>query len=773
MCSHCVSSPMYITLLASLTPPNSDTIDGAAWPIIVMQEGECTGRGWGIWERGLRASLPLFRHVDVQEIRFEGVDGIDYNHLPDDLRAIFPSGVLIGNTVGYIHEPRIEQVDGSLAIVATLVILDEKVRRLFLAYQEAGRLDRLNFSMNGTATSEHLVDIITPDGRRIKEVTQIDILESVDIVTIPGLDGRVRQELLASAKLSPRHSPQGQPPMRTYLKDYLTKHQIPFQDGAASTILASLNIEALDEAHRPLLASVKLLHDAQQSAQADRLLAAAMTDEDDEKKKTSLSGDQPPEDKTPPPPPPKTDNDDNKDEEDEDEKKSTSLNASAGMTPQELAEARRVNRETAVMLAMQKHAADMPQSTRTLIASRLNAYPVLTYDQAVTEIQSYRKLLASVSPDSGKAKSAGGGLSLGLDSLDKYQGALDGLFGLTASSGDKIDPFRSLRRAYIACTGDEHVDGRFALRASAFTSTTFSDALSNTLNRRLQKDYEGKLKLWEPFTYVLPGGFGDFRTQEEVQIGGIGELSTVTDDGVYQDVTVSTDTKESWNPFTKGNVLPITRRMIINDDLSIVDRMIKALTRAAHYTLQKFAFQLLIGWDSAINDQTMSDTKTVYHADHGNLQATMLSHAAIQTLNDLINAQTELDSDIPLDLEGKYLIVPKELKETAIVAVRSEQKPGTFDNDVNILEASQIQVIVIDKSYLGNNANNYYMVADPKEYPGITLGFFQGRNTPELIAQDVPGVGQVFTQDRLTWKIRFEFGGVVNDYRPLAAGIIA
>ncbi len=40
-----------------------------------------------------------------------------------------------------------------------------------------------------------------------------------------------------------------------------------------------------------------------------------------------------------------------------------------------------------------------------------------------------------------------------------------------------------------------------------------------------------------------------------------------------------------------------------------------------------------------------------------------------------------------------------------------------------------------------------------------------GRETPELLLQDRPDTGQVFTNDQITYKIRWEFGGGWVDYR--------
>ncbi len=53
------------------------------------------------------------------------------------------------------------------------------------------------------------------------------------------------------------------------------------------------------------------------------------------------------------------------------------------------------------------------------------------------------------------------------------------------------------------------------------------------------------------------------------------------------------------------------------------------------------------------------------------------------------------------------------------------------------------------------------------------MGFLDGRETPEILLQDAPGVDTVFTNDRIKYKIRHEYSGVIADYRPFYAGLEA
>jgi hypothetical protein len=53
----------------------------------------------------------------------------------------------------------------------------------------------------------------------------------------------------------------------------------------------------------------------------------------------------------------------------------------------------------------------------------------------------------------------------------------------------------------------------------------------------------------------------------------------------------------------------------------------------------------------------------------------------------------------------------------------------------------------------------------PDDIQTIELGFLDGQQEPQLFVQDMPNVGSMFTNDKLTYKIRHIYGGGVIDYR--------
>jgi hypothetical protein len=62
------------------------------------------------------------------------------------------------------------------------------------------------------------------------------------------------------------------------------------------------------------------------------------------------------------------------------------------------------------------------------------------------------------------------------------------------------------------------------------------------------------------------------------------------------------------------------------------------------------------------------------------------------------------------------------------------------------------------------------VVADPAQVPTMELGFYQGKEDPELFAQADPATGSFFAADKVTWKIRHIYSGAWLDFRSIQRG---
>lgn len=318
----------------------------------------------------------------------------------------------------------------------------------------------------------------------------------------------------------------------------------------------------------------------------------------------------------------------------------------------------------------------------------------------------------------------------------------------------------SFRECYIEFTGDRHVTGqlrdcdRAKLResagarfAEALDTTSWADALGDSITRRMQAVYEGQtdLQAWRKVATV--GRANDFRSQERVRIGGYGNLPAVLQGADYTALTSPGDDKASFAVSKRGGLETVTLEMIKNDDVNAIRRVPVELALSAGNTLYEFVF------DFFRTNPTIYDTKALYHVDHGNLFTAALDATAFAAHRLAMVKQVRAGSAKRLGTTPAFVLVPFELEETAYnLFQRNTNLDQTF------VQSQKPQVIV--PAYW-TDANDWCTVADPMKLPVLEVDFLDGQEQPELFVQDQPNVGSLFTADKITYKIRHIYGGVV------------
>lgn len=317
---------------------------------------------------------------------------------------------------------------------------------------------------------------------------------------------------------------------------------------------------------------------------------------------------------------------------------------------------------------------------------------------------------------------------------------------------------RSFKECYIEITGDKRVTGQMKdidkarMRESlgvdmreALDSTTFSDALGNSITRRMQSAYAGMTDLQAWRKVVTINSVGDFRTQERARIGGYGNLPAVAESGAYVALTSPGDDKASYAVTKRGGLESLTLEMIKNDDVGAITRIPQELALAAANTLYEFVF------DFFRTNPNAWDGVALYHATHSNLFTTAFSAAEFAVHRLSMLKQTRAGSLKRLATPPKFVMVPFELEESAFNAfVRNQNLDKTFVQS-NVPE-------IISVSYW-TDATDWVTMADPNRLPVLEIGFLDGKEEPELFVQDSPTQGSLFSNDKVTYKIRHIYGG--------------
>ena len=79
---------------------------------------------------------------------------------------------------------------------------------------------------------------------------------------------------------------------------------------------------------------------------------------------------------------------------------------------------------------------------------------------------------------------------------------------------------------------------------------------------------------------------------------------------------------------------------------------------------------------------------------------------------------------------------------------------------------------VLKVPYLDGDVNNWYLAAKQSDIDSIELGFVEGEREPVVLIQDDPRTGDVFTNDRITYKVRHEYGGAVTAFQGFDGSIV-
>lgn len=351
------------------------------------------------------------------------------------------------------------------------------------------------------------------------------------------------------------------------------------------------------------------------------------------------------------------------------------------------------------------------------------------------------------------------------DEGEKLRRRLDGFFANRDLEG--VPRFKSFKEAYVTMTGDASVTGHLRelrrLHESLGTSD-WAEILGDSISRQMVAEYNVPgLQDWRKIVSdVVP--INDFRTQRRMRFGGYGTLPSVAEAQAYPALTSPADQEVTYSASKYGGTEEITLEMIKNDDVGAIRRIPQRLARAAAQTLYRFVFDF-IRTNSAIYDGV-----ALFHASHTNTSASALSATSLNAAMVALADQASYgNASELLNIQPRYLLVPNELRKLAWQLNHSVLEVGTSQNEANLFSTLGLEVIVVP---YWTDANNWYLVAEPIDVPTIEIGFLDGQEEPELFVQDQPNAGSVFSNDKITYKVRHIYGGVVLDYRGFYGALV-
>ncbi|MDF0533657.1 Clp protease ClpP [Shewanella sp. A32] len=288
----------------------------------------------------------------------------------------------------------------------------------------------------------------------------------------------------------------------------------------------------------------------------------------------------------------------------------------------------------------------------------------------------------------------------------------------------------------------------------AFThsSSDFGNILLDVANKSVMKGWELATESFERFT--RKGQLSDFKVSKRVGLEEFGSLRQVREGAEYKYITLG-DTGADIALATYGEIFSITRQAIINDDMAMLSIIPEKMGAAAKATIGDLVFAILTG------NPKMSDGKTLFHADHGNLGSGAPSAENLGLLAELMESQiTGGKNPRALNIMPEFVLCPPNLKRTLTQIIKSSSVKGA---DVNAGIANPVQdfAVVISEARLKAASDKAYYLAAGQGSDTIEVAYLDGIDTPYIEQQDGFGI------DGIATKVRIDAGVAPLDYRGL------
>ncbi len=261
---------------------------------------------------------------------------------------------------------------------------------------------------------------------------------------------------------------------------------------------------------------------------------------------------------------------------------------------------------------------------------------------------------------------------------------------------------------------------------AAHTSSDFPEVLANIAHKAAMLGYNEAPETWNQWCRV--GNLTDFKEAKRVTTTAFPDLDEIPESGEYKHATIS-DVGEPIQLGTYGKRFRISRRAIINDDLSVFTDIPRKMGRAAARVPGNLAYAVLTA-NAALNQ----DAVTLFHADHNNLGTA--GPPSITTLQEgFMDMALQQDPDanvVALNIEPSFLIVPRALRSTGKVLIGSEKDP-TYDAanpGTPINEFYNSLTVISDGRLDASSAVVWYLAASPSQADTVEIAFLNGNQLP-------------------------------------------
>jgi len=320
------------------------------------------------------------------------------------------------------------------------------------------------------------------------------------------------------------------------------------------------------------------------------------------------------------------------------------------------------------------------------------------------------------------------------------------------------------RIAELALRGSSRGPEFFA--GGAESTADFPAILANVANKTLRQGYEAYPRTFQPFCRQVTAQ--DFKPINRVMLADAPALQALNEKGEYHRANL-TDNNINYSLGTYGEIVALTRKVIINDDLQAFTRVPALLGVAAAQLESNTVWAIITSTPAAVYAGDKTST-ALFHANHGNL----LTGAASSIDNTVQNAVplTALGKargamrlqkgpqGTPLNLIPRFIAVPTAL-ETYMLQLVYPINIASADATKVVPEwvRSLIPVVEPRLDAATNGTTGWYLIADPAQIDTVEYCYLEGQQGVYIETK------QGFEVDGVEIKARMDFGAAALDYR--------
>lgn len=321
------------------------------------------------------------------------------------------------------------------------------------------------------------------------------------------------------------------------------------------------------------------------------------------------------------------------------------------------------------------------------------------------------------------------------------------------------NPFRGMRLIDIARDSAERAGAsvrglnpmEIASLAVTHSTSDFPNLMQDAMHKVLLTGFNTAGDTWSAF--CKKGDLSDFRPHWRHIMGSFSDLLPLGENGEVQDGTLDDTRKESITGSTKGRILNLSNQAIVNDDMSVFTDTATMMGRSAKRAVENDVYALL-AQNSGLGP-IMSDGKTLYHADHGNIHTGAPSVDVFDAADVILRQQTLPNENTEvleyLDLaQAPIYLGPLGQGGNVRVINDAQYDPDTSNKlqKPNKVRGMLSNIVVTPRL----TGLPWYLFADPAEVPVIEVGFVQGQDEPELV------MNESFRQYGVGWRVIYNYG---------------